>query len=185
MKNGKPNWRLRKTLARKLEFRPIEKDDVRFAWAAYKKGSLAPMAGIFAQQGMNAEEFKIAFEKIILTRYHGGWTLFAETHNGFIPVGFVLAFYSHTDPVLSPFMIIGDLVWCPWASKRNKIESAVNFFSKIRNDIPMVDYAYGDTNKKFFEMLARHGIVRRIGTTFNVVKGEPCAVFETVVKEAA
>jgi len=78
---------------------------------------------------------------------------------------------------LSPFMIIADIVWFKWASARNRVESAVNFFKKV--GIPMVDYAQGEVNRKFFEMLAQHGIVRRVGTTFCVVKGEPVAVFET------
>ncbi len=176
---AKPNWRLKKTLSRRVEFRPIENEDVKYAWAAYKKGGLAPMAGPFAQEGMSADEFKSAFEAAILTRYHAAWTLFAESTKGFIPVGFVLAFHSHPDPMMSPFMIVGDIVWCPWATKRNMVESSVNFFNVIRHTIPMVDYAHGETNKKFFEMLARHGIMRRIGTIFNVVHGEATAMFET------
>lgn len=140
------------------------------------------MAGPLAVDGMSADQFKEAFEAIVLTRYHGAWTLSAQTARGIIPVGMLFAFYSHSEPHLSPFMIIGDLVWMPWASRRNKIESAVNFFNSIRNEIPMVDYAYGETNKKFFEMIARHGVVRRIGTTYNVVKGEPVAVFETIAR---
>lgn len=176
---GGPRWRLKKTLARKTSFRPIENDDVKYAWAAYKKGGLAPMAGVFAETGMTAEQFKAAFETTVVTRYHGAWTMFAETSKGFIPVGFVLAFHSHADPALSPFMIVGDIVWCPWATRRNKVESAVNFFGTIRSTIPMIDYAHGEINKRFFEMLARHGIMRRIGTTYNVVRGEPTAIFET------
>ncbi len=43
----------------------------------------------------------------------------------------------------------------------------------------MMDYAYGDENRRFFEMLAKHGIMRRAGTTHLVVKGEPVAIFET------
>lgn len=179
----KQNWRLKKTLARRIEFRPIENEDVRYAWAAYKKGNLAPMAGPFAKTDMTAEEFSTTFETAVITRYHGGWTLFAQSPKGFIPIGFVFAFHSHADPALSPFMIIGDIVWCPWATARNKIEAAVYFFSRIRNEIPMMDYAAGDVNKKFMEMLARHGIMRRIGTTFNLVKGEPVAVFETRVSD--
>lgn len=178
-KRFRPPLRLKKTLARRLSFRPIENEDVRYAWAAYKKGSLAPMAGVFTETGMSAGQFREAFETTVLTRYHAAWTLFAESVKGFLPVGFVFAFHSHSDPVLSPFMIVGDIVWCPWATPRNRMESAVNFFNMIRHEIPMVDYAHGDENKKFMEMLARHGIMRRVGTTFNVVKGEGVAVFET------
>lgn len=152
---------------------------MRYAWAAYKGGGLKDMSAPFNELGMSADQFKAAFEEIVTARYHGAWTLFAETPKGFIPVGFVFAFYSHTEHAMSPFMIVGDLVWCPWATPRNKIEAAVGFFNRIRKEIPMMDYAYGEVNKKFFEMLARHGIVRRVGTTYNVVKGEPVAIFET------
>lgn len=152
---------------------------MRFAWAGYKAGNLVDMAGPFADTNMSADEFKIAFQARVTTYYHGAWTLFAETKKGFIPAGMVFAFYSHPDQALAPFMIIADIVWFRWASARNKIESAVNFFKKVK--IPMVDYAHGDVNRKFFEVLAQHGIVRRVGTTFNVVRGEPVAVFETKV----
>lgn len=177
----KQNWRLKKTLARRLDFRPIEDADVKFAYAAYKKGALAPMAGPFVQTEMKPVEFKATFEETVLSRYHGAWTLFGETPRGFVQIGMVFAFHSHADPALSPFMIIGDIVWFPWASHRNKVESAVNFFDKIRTSIPMMDYAHGDTNRRFFEMLCKHGVMRRIGTMFNLVKGEPTAVFETRV----
>ena len=75
-------------------------------------------------------------------------------------------------------MIIGDMLWMPWASKRNKIEAAVHFFNTIRADIPMVEYANLEA-KPFFEMIAKHGIMRRVGTSHNVYPGEPTAIFET------
>lgn len=175
-------WRLKKTLARRLEFRPIENDDIRYAWAAYKKGCLKDMAGPFTDTKLTADQFKAEFEMVVLTRYHGSWTLFADSAKGFLPIGMVFAFYSHTDPLLAPFMIIGDIVWFPWATARNRVESAVNFFNKTRTDIPMVDYAYGEVNKRFFETISKHGIMRRVGTTFNVVKGEPVAIFETIAR---
>lgn len=174
-------WRRKRTLARRLEFRPIEAEDVKYAWAGYKQGALKDMAGPLADDGMSAEEFNATFQGTVAARYHGAWTLFADTKRGFLPVGMVFAFYSHADITLSPFMIIGDIVWFPWASGRNKVESAVNFFHNIRSTVPMMDYAYGDTNRRFFEMICSHGVMRRVGTTFNVVKGEPCAVFETRV----
>lgn len=176
VKQNKQYWRLSKTLARKLDFRPIEDEDVKYAWAAYKKGCLASMG--FQDTNLSAEEFKTTFTAEVSTTYHGAWTLFAETRRGYMPVGMVLGFYSHPDPQRAVFMIVGDMLWMPWASKRNKIESAVNFFNKMRSQIPMVEYA-NEQHKRFFEMIAKHGIIRRVGTMFNVYRGEPCAVFET------
>lgn len=172
-------WRLKKTLARRMEFRLIEADDVRYAWVAYKKGCLADMAAPFDNTEMEPEDFKRAFFAAVTQRYHAAWTLFGETAKGFEPVGFIFAFHAHAHPGLSPFMVIGDIVWCPRASARNKVESAVHFFANIRKEMPLMDYAHGERNKKFMEMVAKHGVLRRIGTTFNVVRGEPCAIFET------
>ncbi len=137
------------------------------------------MAGPFTGTELTAEKFRDAFGLLVTTRYHGAWTMFANTPKGFIPVGMVFAFYSHADPLLSPFMIIGDIVWFSYATPRNKIESAVNFLSRIRKTIPMMDYAHGEENIRFWNMLAQHAIVRRVGTTFNVVHGQQTAIFET------
>lgn len=185
MKNRKSFWRLSKTLSRTVTFRPIEDEDVKYAWAAYKAGKLADMDGVFAKDGMTAAQFKQQFELTVLTRYSGAWTMIADTPKGRMPVGFVFAFFSHKDPLLSPFMVIGDIVWCQWASKRNKIESAINFFNVIRKSIPMMDFAHGEENKRFFEMIAKHGIMQRVGTTYNVKNGEPVAIFETRTERAA
>lgn len=128
---------------------------------------------------MSAAQFKAEFEATVLTRYHGAWTLFAQSKKGILPVGMVFAFYSHTEHALSPFMIVGDIVWFPWATARNKIECGVCFFNRVRHEIPMMDYAHGETNKRFFETMCKHGIMRRIGVTFNIVKGEAVHIFET------
>lgn len=170
-------WRLKKTLRRRPEYRPIEDADCKFAWAAYRKGALASMGERFAA-GMTPEDFYDAFVDEIAKNYVAAWTLSAQTKRGMMPVGFVLGFYSHPDPKLAPFMIVGDMIWFPWASARNRVEAAVGFFSAIRKEIPMVEYA-NDEAKPFFEMIAKHGIMRRIGTSFSVYPGQAVAVFET------
>src|SRR5262245_34194038 len=172
-------WRLRRTLARRLSFRPIEAEDIRWAYAAYKKGALAQLAGPLIDTGMTPDEFGVAFQPLVTTRYHGAWILFTETKRVFCPVGLVVAFYSHPEPALSPFMILGDIIWFPWASVRNRVEAAVYFFHVIRSSLAMVGYANGEASKKFFEMICQHGVMRRIGTTFNMIKDDPVAVFET------
>lgn len=171
-------WRLKRTLARKLAFRALERDDMRYLWAAYKKGCLKSLDGPFLNDDMDAAQFSAAFERELTDSYQCAWILIAETKRGFMPVGAVLGFYSHPNPRLAPFMIIGDMLWFPWASPRNKVESAVYFFNRIRHEIPMVEYANEDA-KRFFEMIAAHGVVRRVGTSHNVYPGIATAVFET------
>ncbi len=165
-------WRLKKTLARKLEFRPIENEDLSFAWAAYRHDALK---NIF-QDGLSAAEFKTAFEELVLTRYDAAWTMMAETEKGFIPVGFAFGFWPHEQA--TPFMLMDAFVWFPWSKPRNRIESAVNFLNEIRKEIPMLGFASSE-NKRFMEMLARHGIVNRVGTSYNVFPGERASIWET------
>jgi hypothetical protein len=172
-------WRLKKTLSRNLGYRPIEQEDVKYVWAAYVKGALGSMRDDWKQPGLSAAEFTEAFKAEVIQNYSSAWILFAETPKGFMPVGMVLAFFSHPNPRLAPFQIIGDFVWFPWASPRNRIESAANFLAKVRKEHRLVEYAQGEKTKRFFELMCRLGVMRRVGTTFVVFPGEPVAVFET------
>lgn len=149
-----------------------------YVWAAYKKGALASMGAHLADGAMPAAEFKDAFEAEIIANYDAAWTLFGETVHGFRPVGLILGFWSHPNPKMAPFMIVGDMIWFPWASARNRISAAVNFFNSIRDQIPMVDYAR-QKDRGFFVVMCQHGIMRQVGTTLNVYPGEPAAVYET------
>lgn len=152
---------------------------MKYVWAAYQKGALATLGERWAKPTMSVTEFDHEFKLEVVKNYSSVWVLFAQTKLGFQPVGLVLAFFSHPNPVYSPFQIIGDMVWFPWASKRNRVEAAVNFFAKIRNEHPLVEYARGACAKRFFEVMCMHGVMRRAGTTFNVFPGEAVAVFET------
>lgn len=167
----KPHWRLTQTLARRTEFRPIEDEDVRYAFAAYKIGGLS----VFPD-GLSRDEFKTEFVTLILSRYDAAWVLFAETRKGFIPAGLALGFWPHA--AVSHFLIFNNFVWFPWATPRNRIESAVNFFSRTRHEIPMVGFAR-TRDKDFCTAMAKHGLLRRVGTSMNVFPGEPAAVWET------
>lgn len=177
-RQAKPNWRLKKTLSRPVDFRPTERDDVRYAWVAYKKGLLADMGGKFVETNMTADEFKTEFEVVITTIYHGVWTMMAQNSKGYLPVGIVLGFWSHPDPQYAVFMNVGGMIWFPWATARNRVEAAIHFFNSIRSEVPMVEYAR-EKDKRFFEIIARHGVMRRVGTSHNVYSGEPAAVYET------
>jgi hypothetical protein len=170
----KPNgiWRLKKTLARRLEFRPTEVDDVKFAWAGYKQGAF----GKLLPRDFDAAGFRAGFETEILPKFDALWTLLAETRKGFIPVGMAFGFWPH--PYVQHFMVLDTFEWFPWATSRNRIESAVNFISKTRTEIPLIGFVRQE-NKGFLEVLARHGLGRRVGTSHVVFAGEPASVWET------
>lgn len=147
-------------------------------WAAYKKGALASMGPPFDETTMEPAPFRAALEREIDANYDGAWILFAGTPQGNRPIGLVLAFWTHHNVLKAPFMIIGDMVWFPWASPRNRIAAAVRFFHEVRNSIPMVEYAR-PKDKAFFVVMMRHGIMNQVGTSMNVYPGEPASVYET------
>lgn len=147
---------------------------MRYMWAAYKKGSLAPMGPQFADPVMAADEFKAAFEQWVLANCHAAWTLVGHTKRGFIPVGVVFASWAPN----APFMIISDISWLPWASKRNIIECTVAFFEGARKEFMFQGYALPE-HKRMYEVCMMHGIMRRVGTSYVAIPGKPTAVFET------
>lgn len=152
---------------------------MRYVWAAYKKGALASMGAEFADAAMAAPDFKVAFEAEIVRRYDAVWTLFAETTLGYRPVGMALGFWPQPDTEKAPFMLLGDLVWFPWASPRNRVAAAVNFFNAMRDQIPMMDMGVLPKDHRFFDMLCAHGVMRRVGTSQLVYRDQPAAVYET------
>lgn len=168
----KPHWRLSKTLSRKTHARPIEDEDVRYVWAAYKAGALASAF----REGLSAQEFTDEFVALIASRYDAAWALLAETAKGFIPAGLALGFFPHA--AVSHFLIFNSFVWFPWATKRNRVESAVSFFEKVGKDVPMLAFAR-DRDKAFGAMIAKHGVLRRVGTSENVFGDGPASVWET------
>lgn len=169
-------WRLKRTLKRSASYRPIEDDDVKYAWAAYRKGALSPMGEVFAQE-MNAEQFRQSFEAFVVQNHHAAWTLLAPTSKGKIPVGIVLAAWAPN----APYLIVNGACWFPWASIRNRLEAMVCFLSGVRKEHQLVFYSLPE-HKRMYEVCAMHGIVRRVGTSFVAVPGKQCAMFETFTK---
>lgn len=171
-------WRLRTTLKRRVEYRPIENDDLRYAWAAYKAGKLKDMGGPLSLEGMSATEFKAAFESFVLTEFDAAWTMFAQTSKGFMPTGFIFCSWAPR----SSYMIIVGVVWMPWASNRNIVESIVKFMQAAGKEYPMLGYALPE-HKQLYEVCCMHGVMRRIGTSMIVFPSHSAAVFETRAKQ--
>jgi len=170
---ARPSWRLKKTLARRIEVRVISPDDIKFLWATYKKGGLTSMDARFADETMDVEQFRAAFDDIA-GRYTEAWTISAETKRGFIPVGMI---FGAVAP-LAAYMIVAGILWFPWAMPRNIVEGTVAFFNMVRNQIPMIGYAT-DAHKRLYEVCCMHGIMRRVGTSMVVFPGQSTAVYET------
>lgn len=164
-------WTRTKTLRRSPSYRPIEEDDVRYLWAAFKKGALKDIG--FDDTSLTAEQFSEAFHKFVLSNAHAAWTLFAPTKRGKIPVAVILATWG---PGGNHLVVMG-MAWLPWATKRNMVESMVGFVQGIRKEIPLMAYALPE-HKRMYEVVAAHGCARRVGTSYVVIPGKQCAVFE-------
>jgi hypothetical protein len=75
-------WLLKNTLRRKIESRPIEQSDLKYAYAAYKKGVMGAMG--FAD-GMDAPAFRAAFEHYVMNNAQAAWVISTDNKNGFRP----------------------------------------------------------------------------------------------------
>lgn len=166
------NWRLKKTLARRVTIRPIGDDDLKYLWAAYRKGTLET---IFPKENMSSGEFRGAFDTIA-SKFSEGWIIEADTSKGRLPAG---AVFGKVDAVL-PYMIVAGIVWFPWATNRNVLEGTVSFFNEMRRVMPCMGYAV-DEHKRLYEVCCMHGIMRRVGTSRVVVPDRNAALFETRV----
>lgn len=168
---AKKAWRLNKTTARRLEFRPIEREDMRYVWEAYRLGALPN-----CPEGLSTKDFTVAFYQWVAENWDAVWTLFAETGRGLEPVGLIFGYWPFRGS--NQVMHIADLVWFPRATARNKVESAVNFFNEIRREINLFGYSR-KSDKRLVEVVAKHGVLRRIGTSMNAFEDEPADVWET------
>lgn len=168
---GKKNWRLSKTLSRRVDVRPIEATDVQYAWAAYKQGGLSE---IVPEKDLAAPAFKAAFESAILANYHAAWIIQAQAKARFMPVGIIVGSWATQQ---NAYMIINGVAWFPWATKRNILEGTVAFFNRIRKEMPWIGYAMNG-HKRAYEVCCMHGIMRRVGTTHVVFPGQAAAVYE-------
>jgi hypothetical protein len=162
-------WRLSQTLRRTVDYRPIEAEDIKYLWAAYKQGAFPDM-----EAGLEPDEFKETFYSIVQAKFHAVWTLFGPTRKGFIPVGVVFATWAPN----GPFLIVTGAVWMPWASKRNIVECMVGFLNGVRKEFALQFYALPE-HKRLYEVCAMHGAVRRIGTSYTAIAGKHAAMFET------
>lgn len=142
-----PHPSLRRTLKRNPQFHILGNEDIKYLWAGYKKGSFDE---IF-KEGLNAQEFSEVAIEYILSVYTHAWVL------GEKPLGVVFGVN------LGPFVYLGTMTWFPWATKRQKSEHAIGFLNLIRKELYCV-WDCSEEDKQFYEYIARHGIIRRVGT---------------------
>lgn len=100
------------------------------------------------------------------------YTMSAPTKNGFIPVG------MFSGEFIGPMLMIGNANWFPWASSRNKLESAVHAINELRKQYIVLIHS-NMQDKEFYVEIARHGVLRRVGTIYDVYEDGPAALFQS------
>lgn len=145
--DSQPHPRLNRTLKRNPRFHGLGEEDIKYLWAGYKKGSFKD---IF-KEGLSAKAFSEIAVEYILSVYTHAWVL------GDKPIGVVFGIN------VGPFIYLGSMEWFPWATKRQKIEHLIGFLNLTRKNLYCV-FDCSEDDKKFYEYIARHGIIRRVGT---------------------
>ena len=173
--------RLSRVLSRFVEFRGIEDSDYRHFWAAYRKGALKDIEEL--PDDLGPQEFIDAFlDQIERLGLSHGWTFLAPSKSGYMPVGFAWAWSR------GRVIEIADIIWFPWASSRNILESTANFMNSMRKMAPnpmkpeqkfLIWEQARMKDKKFFETMCRLGIMRRVGHVHGLYSEGPAVMFET------
>lgn len=169
------NWSLKRVLSRDVEISGFEPGDLKWAWAAYKRGAFDDHWG-FAPD-YTPEQFKENVIETMLRRYDAVWSISCQVPGrGMIPVGIATAFFPHKEVI--NFMVLDEMVWYPWASARNKVEAAAKFGVEVRKQHPVLAFVRYE-NRDFMAVLGKLGVAQRVGTSNQVFPGERAAVWES------
>jgi len=77
-----------------------------------------------------------------------------------------------------PMLFIGNAVWFKWSSDRNKLEAAIHALNELRKDYIVILHNHMD-DKAFYEVIAKHGVTRRVGSVYDVYDDSPAQVWQT------
>lgn len=170
---------------RYVEFRESSPEDMKYLWAAYKKGALDSLDPVF-QDDMDTREFMEVVGVFLGQSRLTTWTMVAETNRGVIPVGLVLGWVSGR--VVSVWRMIP----FPWSSPRNIVESVSNAFDTVRKQVfdegveindpqrYFVVLAFTEfADKKFYERISDMGILRKVGHVLDMQPSGTSILFQT------
>jgi len=140
-------------------------DDRKYVWAAYKLGTFGPDISadtkVFTKQ---LNEF--------LALHNIEYIVESVTPKGRIPVGMIGGKF------MGPILYLGDMTWFPWASDRNKMECMTNILNELRKHYIVMFYCSMD-DKNFYINIAKHGVIRRVGTIYDLLVSGPSPLFQS------
>ena len=157
--------RLKRLLKRRPGFHKIGIGDMKYLYAAYKLGSFGEIENI----GQAEFDARVS-DYLGLTDLT--YVLIAQTANGKIPVGMFSGNFN------GPIFYIGSALWFKWATDRNKLESAVYALNEMRKDYVVVMHNHRK-DQKFYETIAKHGVIRQVGRLFDVYEDCPAQAWQT------
>lgn len=153
--------------------RPSDPDDLKYLYAAWRKGA-KPLDVITVEN--DPDKFIEAFIAHSEKRYDILYTLIGSPPGrSAMPVGMVFGIRPFFERNI---LWIGDFLWFPWASPRNKLETAVHFLNQMRKEWTVVGFAEPQVIP-FFEHICRYGVSRRAGTLFDLFEEGPRGVYQT------
>lgn len=141
----------------------MHEEDIKYFYASYKKSG---------HDDKTPLEFKNELLRHIQTSYDDAFVMMARVEGKKEVVGGFFSQYA------GPLMVVGDITWFPWASKRNRVESMVNAINELRKERLMI-FISTLKDKRFYEYICRHGILSRIGHIQELYKDEPAVMFQS------
>lgn len=154
----------------------MDDGDLKFLWAAYRQGAMKELSPALQKEGLKPQEFSETLLEYLAANFTDAWIAEAETLEGFKPAGLVVAWTR------GRVIEIGDMIWFPWTTARNTLEAVVKFMDQLRRDFVVLEFARIE-DKKFFERVAAHGVMRKIGHAHSIYPNGPAVLFETVRKD--
>ena len=150
-----------------------------YFWAAYKYGCFKNLNGGFID-GLTKDRLSELLENYISDNNLTPFSIFANIDGKKRIIGIALFF------IRGRLMETSDIIWFPWATKRLILEGYVNFVNSIRkqsnNDMGqkyvIIEYAQ-EKDVKFFDHVCSYGIMRRVGTSYELYHNEKCCIYES------
>ena len=143
-------------------------------WAGYKMGTFSEI-DLFPE-GLTQKEFSNAIEKFIATGHLTPITYYDDRRK---PVG--IGFFWVRGRVWQTC----DLLWFPWASSRNVLESYVNFVNIVKETkhtdgkkLIILEFAR-EKDRDFFEHVCKYGVMSRVGSLVGIYDDGKAILFQS------
>ena len=142
----------RETLFRKgkPDIRPAIYEDIRWLWAAAKRGGFDGTSEEFT---IKAEPFLAEADRVFMFEDRN-----SEFDKGRGPVGIVLCNYDG-------WSLLPHIEWFPWTTAQNRLRCTVAFLHSMRytKDVGMIKVMSSENNEKWFKRLKRYVAINLAG----------------------